>query len=308
VVGVYMTAVEQVFTTPPVEIQRVRLRNVKFNGNLVEANSDRCLYGIFSTTVFQEIAQGSAHDNVYEDVEFDGNTFAGCQIAAVMTASMNHAIPASSTGNVLRNLRVTNNVVSAKTYGLMFTGGSIEKGPLMAAASGGRAEGNRTENIVVSNNRITVPDGTGLGLYGGYVREARSTTVTGNVISGAKGSDNVIQARLPCEYMDQQMDRGGGAQGNTARDITLACARGAAPVTVADAPVAWSTKTSTIGDLLGNPSAKAVLARHVPSLVSSSEISMAAGMTLRDIQAYAPEITDAILTAIDGDLASLKGP
>jgi len=309
VVGVYMTAVEQVFTTPPVEIQKVRLRGVKFNGNRVEANSDRCLYGIFSTTVFQEIAQGAAHDNLYEDIEFDGNRFTGCQIAAVMSASMNHAIPARSTGNVQRNLRVTNNVISAKKYGLMFTGGSIEKGPLMAAASGGHAEGNRIENIVVSDNRITVPDGTGVGIYGGYVREVRSSTVTGNRASAVTGSGNVIQARLSCEYMDQQLDQGRGADGNAVLDIRLACVRGAGPIDVAEAGAkAFSTRTSTIGDLLANPQAKAVLARHAPALVSSTEVSMAAGMTLRDIQAYAPEITDAMLTAIDADLATLKTP
>lgn len=69
---------------------------------------------------------------------------------------------------------------------------------------------------------------------------------------------------------------------------------------------AFSSSGTTIGDLLDNPQAKAVLAKDLPEIVSSDQVDMARGMTLKDIQQYAPDqITDAKLAQIDADLAKL---
>jgi len=79
----------------------------------------------------------------------------------------------------------------------------------------------------------------------------------------------------------------------------------AAPASVPAAP-AMSTSTTSIGDLLDNPKAKAVLEKHLPEVAKSDQIDMARSMTLKDIQSYAADtITDAKLKAIDADLAAL---
>lgn len=75
----------------------------------------------------------------------------------------------------------------------------------------------------------------------------------------------------------------------------------------APAAGAMTTDTTTIGDLLDNAEAKAVLQKHLPTVVNSDQIDMARGMTLKDIQTYAPDdVTDAKLAAINHDLAALK--
>lgn len=69
---------------------------------------------------------------------------------------------------------------------------------------------------------------------------------------------------------------------------------------------AWSTQASTIGELLDNPAAKAVLARHLPEIAGSRQAAIARALTLRQLQAFSPdEITDALLARIDADLRQL---
>jgi len=69
-----------------------------------------------------------------------------------------------------------------------------------------------------------------------------------------------------------------------------------------------STAETRIGDLLANDAAKAVLDKHLPGLSSDTQIAMAAGMTLRAIQAFAPgQLSNEALDAVDEDLASLAG-
>ncbi len=88
----------------------------------------------------------------------------------------------------------------------------------------------------------------------------------------------------------------------------------AAPVFAADpapaaAPAAavLSTSATSIGDLLDNAAAKAVLMKHIPALVSNDQIDMARSMTLKDIQAFAGDtLTDEALAKIDADLAAIK--
>jgi hypothetical protein len=88
----------------------------------------------------------------------------------------------------------------------------------------------------------------------------------------------------------------------------------AAPAAFAQAPAAapaaaadhYSTATTTIGELLDDAAAKAVLVKYIPQVVSSPQIDMARGMTLKDTQQYAPDmVSDDTLAKIDAELAKL---
>ncbi|HEX8055717.1 MAG TPA: cytochrome P450 [Novosphingobium sp.] len=74
-----------------------------------------------------------------------------------------------------------------------------------------------------------------------------------------------------------------------------------------DAAKAWSTASSRIGDLLADDGAKAVLEKHFPGMSENPQIGMAKGMTLRAVQAFAPDqFTSEALDAADADLANLE--
>lgn len=66
-----------------------------------------------------------------------------------------------------------------------------------------------------------------------------------------------------------------------------------------------TTEDTDIATLLANPSAKAVLAKHIPAIVGNEQITMAGSMTLRALQSYSPDLTDDILAKIDVDLAKI---
>lgn len=88
----------------------------------------------------------------------------------------------------------------------------------------------------------------------------------------------------------------------------LAQATPAAPA--ASAPAAsgkhYTTAESTIGDLLADPAAKAVIDKHIPGLSDSPSISMASGMTFAQIQPMSNgAITEKMLADIDADFAKL---
>lgn len=69
----------------------------------------------------------------------------------------------------------------------------------------------------------------------------------------------------------------------------------------------WTTADSRIGDLLANDGARAVLDRHFPGMAGDPQIGMAKGMTLRAVQAFAPDqFSGAALDAVDLDLAKLE--
>lgn len=98
--------------------------------------------------------------------------------------------------------------------------------------------------------------------------------------------------------------------------VAAACALAAAPAWAEDAAPAapapeaaaathFTTTESLIGDLLDNEAAKAVLEQHIPELINNPQIDMARAMTLKSIQAYAPDLTDDVLAAIDTDLANV---
>jgi len=89
--------------------------------------------------------------------------------------------------------------------------------------------------------------------------------------------------------------------------IALAAASAAqgqtsAPASAA-APHAYSTSTTSIGELLDNPATKAVLTKWIPEMVNNPEIDRGRLYTLEDVVAYAPELTPEMLAKIDADLA-----
>jgi len=68
------------------------------------------------------------------------------------------------------------------------------------------------------------------------------------------------------------------------------------------------TVDTTIGELLDNPAARAVLMRHAPVLVTAPQIEQARGQSLRAIQPYAKDLlTESVLQSIDADLAREPG-
>lgn len=78
-------------------------------------------------------------------------------------------------------------------------------------------------------------------------------------------------------------------------------------VSAADAPPPKYTTTETsIGPLLDDPAAKAVLQKHIPELVGNAQIEMARAMTLKQVQGYAGDmLSDAALKKIDDELSKL---
>lgn len=70
--------------------------------------------------------------------------------------------------------------------------------------------------------------------------------------------------------------------------------------------VRYSTAETEIGTILDDPAAKAIVEKHIPGVTTDEQIDMARAMTLKDIQAYSPDvITDEKLAAIDADFAKL---
>ena len=67
-----------------------------------------------------------------------------------------------------------------------------------------------------------------------------------------------------------------------------------------------STAATSLADLLSDPASRVLIDRHFPGVSDDKRIEMAKGMTLRTIQAFAPDqFTDASLDALDADLARL---
>ncbi|MAP94850.1 MAG: hypothetical protein CMK07_07865 [Ponticaulis sp.] len=69
----------------------------------------------------------------------------------------------------------------------------------------------------------------------------------------------------------------------------------------------YSTAKSTIDVLMADDAALAILKDEIPDVVNNDQIAMAAGMTLHDIQMYAPDmLTDEKLATIDTKLAEIE--
>lgn len=103
--------------------------------------------------------------------------------------------------------------------------------------------------------------------------------------------------------------------------LMCALAALASPVAAraADAPVQmpapaaarYSISATPLGVLFADPAAKAIVARHVPQLVQSSDVAeRASGMTLKELQEslrpWSPDLlSDAILLKIEADFAAM---
>ncbi len=69
----------------------------------------------------------------------------------------------------------------------------------------------------------------------------------------------------------------------------------------------YTTAETTIGVLMEDPAAKAILDKHVPGMTENPSISMAAGMTLKALQGMTGgKITDDMLAAVDADVKVMK--
>lgn len=78
-----------------------------------------------------------------------------------------------------------------------------------------------------------------------------------------------------------------------------------APAAAAPGPKSFSVQTSTVGELLDNPAAKAIFAKYLPDVVANPQLEMGRAMTLPDIVQYEPAITPDKLAAIDAELKAL---
>jgi para-nitrobenzyl esterase len=71
----------------------------------------------------------------------------------------------------------------------------------------------------------------------------------------------------------------------------------------------YNSLTTPIGELLDDAAARAVLQKHIPAVIGSSQIGMARGITLAGLQAFAPQqLTPAVIQAIDAELSTLPAP
>ena len=79
-----------------------------------------------------------------------------------------------------------------------------------------------------------------------------------------------------------------------------------APAAAAPATGHYTTAATSLGTMMDDPAAKAVLNKHIPMIVSNERIAMARSMTLKEIQGFAGDmVSDDMLAKIDADLAAL---
>jgi para-nitrobenzyl esterase len=80
-----------------------------------------------------------------------------------------------------------------------------------------------------------------------------------------------------------------------------------APLNAAAAPQiapAYSSSTTSLGDLVDNPRTRVIFDRYFPGVATNPQFGMARPMTLRQVQAYAPDMfTNEKLVKIDQELA-----
>lgn len=79
-----------------------------------------------------------------------------------------------------------------------------------------------------------------------------------------------------------------------------------AGASAASAAPTLSAATTTIGEILDNPAAKAVVDRRLPGVLGNPRIRMARPLTLKALQRFAADkVSDGALAAIDKDFAAL---
>lgn len=90
------------------------------------------------------------------------------------------------------------------------------------------------------------------------------------------------------------------------RKVLLAGLLAASSVPAMAAGAPFTTAETTIGTLVDDAGAKAVLEKYMPGFSSNPQLEMARSMTLKQIQGFAPDmIKDETLAKIDADLAKL---
>jgi hypothetical protein len=62
---------------------------------------------------------------------------------------------------------------------------------------------------------------------------------------------------------------------------------------------------STMGELIANAEAKAILNKHLDGIADNPEMSQAASMSLKDLQQFIPTMDEKKLKEIDADLAKV---
>jgi len=96
--------------------------------------------------------------------------------------------------------------------------------------------------------------------------------------------------------------------------LTAAFVLGAAAPASADTaptapPATFGTATTTLGTLLDNPATAPIVLKYLPNIAANAHIDIARTLTLKQIQAYAPDrLTDDMLAKIDADLAQVPAP
>lgn len=72
------------------------------------------------------------------------------------------------------------------------------------------------------------------------------------------------------------------------------------------APANYSTADTDLGTLIDDPASRVLVEKHIPGMTTNPQVEMAKGMTLRQIQAFAPDdVTDERLNNLDKELAKL---
>ena len=79
------------------------------------------------------------------------------------------------------------------------------------------------------------------------------------------------------------------------------------PAALAQDEPKFSTKTSTIGQILDNAEAKAAFAKVFPEVAANDQIEQARDMTLADVKGFAPDyFPDAKIAELEAELAKIK--
>ena len=67
----------------------------------------------------------------------------------------------------------------------------------------------------------------------------------------------------------------------------------------------YNSLITPLGTLLDDPAARAVLQKHISDVIGSPQIAMARGITLSELQSFVPQITPALLDAINAELPAI---
>jgi len=80
-----------------------------------------------------------------------------------------------------------------------------------------------------------------------------------------------------------------------------------APVALAQDAPKFSTKTSTIGQILDNAEAKAAFVKVMPDVAAAPQLDQAREMTIEDVKGMAPEyFPEEKVKELDVELAKIK--